>query len=568
MFHRIWRNWRRQSQSKKASKRVVNPDEIFLDSSNLPLFNRDQFEGRIETPISLSSLSFLKFVVFVIAFVFLGRAMYLQVVHGDLYYAKTSSNNLRKEVIFAHRGIITDRNNEPLAWNEEGSTTDKFDKRIYTDISGFGSVLGYVKYPGQDSAGNFYSYAIVGQDGVEKYYDDKLSGQNGAKLTEVSVKGTVDSQSTLEPPTNGDKLTLSIDAKVEKVLYQSIAEASEKSGFKGGAGIIMDAHTGEVIASVSYPTFDSNVMTDGSNKSLIGEYLNSKRQPFLDRVSSGLYAPGSIVKPFIALAALVENIIDPNRQIFTKGYISLPNPYDPKNPSIFKDWKDHGYVDMRKAIAVSSDVYFYIVGGGFEGQKGLGITKIDDFLTKFLFGSPVTGFFGGPGGTIPTPEWKQKTFDSDVWRIGDTYHTTIGQYGFQATPAQMVRAASGIATEGTMVNPTIIKDEQGLTTKVDGITHYQYKVVKEGMKQAVTDGTAIALKIDGLDIGAKTGTAQIGVNNERVNSWVEGFFPYDNPRYVFALVLESGPTTYAVSSMRAMAETLTWIRDNEPEYVK
>jgi penicillin-binding protein 2 len=269
----------------------------------------------------------------------------------------------------------------------------------------------------------------------------------------------------------------------------------------------------------------------------------------------------------MALGVLEENIINPRKEIHTIGYLSLPNPYDASNPTIFKDWKNHGSVDMRRAIAVSSDVYFYIVGGGFGDQKGLGIKKIDEYMTKFLFGVPVEGFFAGPAGLIPTPEWKEKTFNGDPWRIGNTYHTAIGQYGFQVTPMQMARAVTGIATEGTVVEPTIRKDEQGRTSTVGGTSEH-YKIIKEGMRLAVTEETAIALNIPGVSVAGKTGTAEIGANKDRVNSWVEGFFPYDNPKYAFALVLESGPTTYQVSSMRAMAEAITWMRDNTPEYVQ
>ncbi|MDB5204121.1 MAG: penicillin-binding protein 2, penicillin-binding protein 2 [Candidatus Taylorbacteria bacterium] len=564
MFHRLFRKLKkRQSGSKKS----VNPDEIFLDSSNLPSFNRDQFEGRIETPISKFSLGSLKYIFILIAIFFIYRALNLQIINSDFYVARATNNNLQKEVIFAHRGIVADRNDKNIAWNEE-KDGDEFDKRAYLTGSGLSHLLGYVKYPGQDSKGHFYSFSILGQDGIEKYFDDKLAGVNGAKLTEVSVKGAVESQSTLEPPQNGEKINLSIDADVNAELYKQIASAVEKSGFSGGAGIIMDAHTGEVLATASYPDYDSNVMTDGSDKAKINEYLNSKKQPFLDRVVSGLYAPGSIVKPFIALGILQENIIDPLKQILTHGFISLPNPYDPEHPSVFKDWKNQGSVDLRKAIAVSSDVYFYITGGGYEGQKGLGITKMDEYISKFLFGVATNDFFGASAGTIPTPQWKKDTFKGEDWRVGDTYHTTIGQYGWQVTPLQVVRAMSGIATEGTIVEPTIIKDEQGKTTPITGIDAKNYKIVKEGMRMAVTEQTAIALNIPGIQIAAKTGTAELGTAKAKVNSWVEGFFPYDNPKYVFALVLENGPTTYKVSAMRAMSDTLSAVRDNQPEYVK
>jgi penicillin-binding protein 2 len=561
MFHK----WLRKFKRRKSSK-SVNPDEIFLDSSNIPAFNRDQFEGRIETPISTTYLSVLKFLFLAAVIAFVGRALYLQVANGDFYFSRAAKNNLKREVIFSHRGIVADRNGVPLAWNEEASSTE-FDKRVYTPTHGFANILGYIKYPGADSKGNLYSFSIQGQDGIEKYFDDKLSGINGAKLTEVSVSGSVESQGTLEPPQNGEKLNLSIDSRVQEVFYNQLADAAEKSGFKAAAGVIMDAKTGEVLAAVSYPGFDPNIMTDGKDKEAINSYLQSKRQPFLDRVAGGLYAPGSIVKPYIATGVLQEKIIDPMKQIFTVGYLSLPNPYDPAHPTIFKDWKDQGYVDLRKAIAVSSDIYFYIVGGGFGDQKGLGISRIDEYLQKFMFGEPIEGFFAGPSGTIPTPEWKKATFKGEDWRVGDTYHTTIGQYGFQVTPIQIARAMTGIANDGTIVEPTIMKGEQGKQTPIENVDKSYYKIIKEGMRMAVTEQTAIALNIPGVEVAAKTGTAQIGADNSRVNSWVEGFFPYQNPKYVFAVVLENGPTTYAVSSMRAMSGALSWMRDNTPEYV-
>ena len=563
MFHRLWRKWKRRAKHSKA----VNPDEIFLDSSNLPAFDRDQFEGRIETPIAKRYLSGLLMLFVAIVSVFLARAVYLEGVQGGIYATRAARNSLKKEIIFAHRGLITDRNDISLSWNEE-STSTPFAKRAYTKSPGFSNILGFVKYPGEDSSGNLYSFYTAGQDGVEKYFDARLRGENGAKLTEVSVKGEIESQGTLEPAQAGEKLMLSLDSRVQEALYNQISDAALKSGFKAGAGVIMDARTGEVLASVSYPGYDENVMTAGSDKEAIEQFLTSEKEPFLDRASAGLYAPGSIVKPFVAAGVLQEKIINPEKQIFTVGYISLPNPYDPDNPSIFKDWKDHGYVDMKRALAVSSDAYFYIVGGGFGAQKGLGINKIDEYMKKFLFGEPTLGFFAGPAGTIPTPEWKEATFNGDDWRIGDTYHTAIGQYGFQVTPLQIARAMSGIANEGVIVSPIILKNEQGGKTDVSGVEKKYYKIIKEGMRLAVTNETAIALNIPGVEVAAKTGTAQIGANNDRVNSWVEGFFPYENPRFVFALVLENGPTTYAVSSMRAMADTLSWMRDNTPEYVE
>ncbi len=563
MITEFFRNIKKRLKSRSHK---LDPDEIFLDSGNLPDYDRDQFEGRIEKPIKKRNLYVVAFAFLVILLLFVSKVSALQIVDGKTYADKAANNQLRKDLVFADRGMITDRNGKPLAWNEVGSTTP-FASRKYIDETGFSNILGYVKYPQKDSSGNFYTTALSGQAGAEKYFDSTLAGHNGSKLTEVDVKGNVLSESTIDRPENGNSLALSIDAGLQHEMYDRVANAVESSHYAGGAGVFMDAKTGEVLAAVTYPEYDSQTMTDGKDTAAIKNFLQSSRKPFLDRYSDGLYAPGSTIKPFIAVGVLNEGLIDPMKTILSTGSISLPNPYDPAHPSIFKDWRPQGYVDMRHAIAVSSDVYFYEVGGGFQGQKGLGISKIDEYLKKFLFSTSTDGFFSGPAGTIPTPEWKKENFADGEWRVGDTYHTTIGQYGFQATPLQLARAVTGIANEGTVVSPTAVKGEQGETSSL-GVNSTDYTPVKEGMRLAVTGATAIALNVPGLEAAAKTGTAQLGVNNEYVNSWVEGFIPYQNPKYVFVIVLEKGPPHYTVSAMQTMGQVLTWARDNEPEYVK
>ena len=190
-------------------------------------------------------------------------------------------------------------------------------------------------------------------------------------------------------------------------------------------------------------------MTEGKDEVKIGSYYKDTSNPFLNRVISGLYAPGSIVKPFLAFAALEEKVISPEKEIISTGQILVLNPYNPDKPSIFKDWKAHGAVDMKRAIAVSSDVYFYEIGGGFGSQKGLGIDRIKKYLEIFGF-TKKTGFdFQKEAtGVIPDPAWKEKTFNGEIWRIGDTYNTAIGQYGLQITPIQAVTAVAALANGG------------------------------------------------------------------------------------------------------------------------
>ncbi len=550
---------------KKKRQKSIDLDEIFLDSSNIPGYNKDQFEGRIEKPIATRSIMVIGVFFVMIIFVFLYKSWNLQIKNGKEYREVSENNSLRHDIIFAHRGIVSDRNGKNIAWNEF-QTGDEFPRRNYIDLPGFSNLLGFIKYPKKDKSGFYYTLTTVGQDGIEKYFDKRLVGENGVKLTEIDVKGNIKSDSDIVPPKHGEELILSIDHRIQEKLSRLLGYAVDESGFKGGAGVIMNAKTGEVLAVTTYPEYSSAIMTEGKNEEVISGYFKNIKNPFLDRAVSGLFVPGSIVKPFMAIAALNEKIITPEKEILSTGSISIPNPYDSSKSTVFKDWKAHGYTDAREAIAVSSDVYFYAVGGGYKDQKGLGILKIDEYLKKFLLSKPTSGFFEGPSGNIPTPDWKEKTF-GEKWFLGNTYHTAIGQYGFQVTPLQMARALTGIASGGTIVNPVILKGEVGEKVKVEGVDDYFYKVVKEGMRDAALFGTAKALNIPGIRVGGKTGTAEVGTEKGRVNSWVEGFFPYEDPEYVFAIVLENGPSSYKVGSPATMSNLFVWMKDHTPEYL-
>ena len=181
------------------------------------------------------------------------------------------------------------------------------------------------------------------------------------------------------------------------------------------------------------------------------------------------------------------------------------------------------------------------------------------------------------GGTIPNPEWKIKNFAGDPWRIGDTYHTAIGQYGFQVTPIEMVRAISSIANYGKLLTPHFIlgdtEKENLHSIKVRQVSIIDLKreyfdVVHSGMRQAVTYGTALALNVPYVKVAAKTGTAQLGTNKNKVNSWVVGFFPDKNPTYAFTIVMEAGPSTGSADASSVMRELLDWMSVNTPEYFK
>ncbi len=566
MFNRIKYHFKNNTNK---SIKDIEAHEIFIDSQNLPKFNTDQFEGRIEKPIS--SRTFIGFGIFciIIFILFIGKSFTLEVMNGARYFIRSENNRLRHTVIFTKRGVIYDRNDTKLAWNISSTNTPEFALRKYIELDGLSSVLGYLKYPSKDKYGFYYNEDSTGKDGVEKYYNSQLSGENGERIVEINAAQKVQSENLIREPKDGEDLKTSIDASLQNEMYTAISGLSRSVGFTGGAGVIMDVKTGEVTALTSYPEYNSQILTDGKNEDVINNYLKNKNNPFLDRVTGGLYTPGSIVKPFIAIGALAEKVIDPKTTILSTGSISIPNPYDPAHPSVFNDWRPQGWVDMRHALSVSSDVYFYEIGGGFQNQKGLGIVNIDKYMSMFGFGKDISNsFFSGDGGVIPTPEWKKENFNNEDWRIGDTYHTSIGQYGFQVTPIQMVRGIASLANGGKLLEPSILYGGNPDSFEDLKLNQDDLKVVKEGMKMSAESGTASGLSAGYVTIGAKTGTAELGSKKQFVNSWVVGFFPYENPKYAFAVIMEKGPYTNTLGGVYVMRQVLDWMNINKPEYLR
>jgi penicillin-binding protein 2 len=562
--------WKRKKNKSKNS--MISPEEILLDASNLPEYAPNTLDGRINRPISVKSYRLVIFLIFVTFLIIFFRTGQLMIVRGDYYKELSKRNRLGHSLIFAERGIIYDRNGKELAWNIphiENSKYEEYDERKYATTTGISHVLGYVQMPARDSSGVFYRKGIEGVSGTELAYDKILQGTNGTKIVETDAKMDIVSESVLKKPINGKAIHLTIDTQIQEKLHEIIAELADDVPFYGGAGVLMDVETGEILAMTSYPEYSPNAMITGDSE-LIKKYNTDNRTPFLNRTIAGQYTPGSIVKPFMAAAALNEKIITPNTTVLSTGALRLANPYHPGQFSVFKDWKAHGIVDLKKALAMSSNVYFYYIGGGFGSQEGLGITRINKYMNLFGFGMP-TGIAlpGERFGTIPSPEWKKKEFPNDPdWRIGDTYHTSIGQYGFQLTPLQAVRAVSAIANGGILLTPRIETQYTQYTIRKIDIPDKYLKSVREGMREAVLNGTAKGLNTSYINIAAKTGTAEIGAKKDYVHSWVIGFFPYEKPKYAFAVLMEHGTKKNLFGGVYVMRKFFDWLHVNDSEYLK
>ncbi len=566
LWQKIKRSWHLYRRKNRSA--LLDPDEVLLDAFNLPAFDTDQFEGRVSHPISRRAGMVVGIFFILLTLGYAYRAWDLQISRGSDFVLLSEKNRLRHNILFAERGVIYDRHGTELAWNVPGVD---FAKRIYLNKVGLSHVLGFVGYPQKDSAGNWWRKEYAGKSGVERSFNDLLAGQNGLQIEEVSATLDVQSANTLRKSVPGKNLTLAIDSDLHEALYSSLKRSASSAGYTGGAAVVVDVNSGEVVSLVSYPEFDSLIMSDGTDKKKIRNYSTGTEKVFLNRTISATYAPGSIVKPYVAASALAEGVISQWKQIYSSGALIIPNPYHPSKPSRFLDWKAHGLVDMRHAIAVSSNIYFYAVGGGLDAslglgaQEGLGINKLAAYAKRFGFGvKSGIELMGEKDGNVPTKRWKMETFGEN-WLLGNTYHSSIGQYGWLVTPLQAALYVGAIANGGELLTPNILKStpKQG---KSIGIKDKHLQVVREGMRLAVTQGTLKSLNYDDMSIAAKTGTAQVGRNNEFKNSWVIGFWPSQEPRFAFAIVLERAPAYATYGAVNTSIDFFNWLRTAKPEY--
>lgn len=559
---------------------AVDFEEILLDSSNLPSFNQRRFEGKRELPISPRNLLLVGGVFSLIALWFLYELFTLQVLEGAEHVAVSDNNSIDRTVLIAERGVIFDRHGELLAWNEpDESEQYSFPVRAYTDRAGLGQVIGYVSYPLKDAFGQYFRTDYVGRNGVESAKNDVLAGTNGQQLVERDALGEVIGEHVVDAPTPGRAVTLTLDAELSEAMFDIIATSTTQAGFRSGAAAIMNVHTGEIIAMTSFPSYDPEVMSDGDDVALIEDYNNDSRFPFLNKVFAGAYTPGSIVKPFVAYAAMAEGVISSATEISSNGQLVIPNPYSPSQPTRFADWRTQGTMTIREAIAFSSNVFFYIIGGGLpeiavpqagltQSVQGVGITKLYDYFTQFGFGEKSgVALANEQSGTVPNPAWKEAVFQEE-WRLGNTYHTSIGQFGWQVTPLQMLVAYGALANGGTLHTPRVIADEpiQARTIELDPQI---LRVVREGMRMTVNfdGGTARSLERSDVAIAAKSGTAEIGAGNEFVNSWAAGYWPYEDPQYSFILMMDQAPRSNALGATRIMGDVVEWMSTHRPEYL-
>lgn len=436
--------------------------------------------------------------------------------------------------------------------------------RQYEEVSGLSHILGYIGKISEDELlenSDIYSITdYVGKIGLEYAYENELKGEKGTKNLEVNSAGKVQRELETEEVVPGYDLITSIDIEVQKKAASEVENYIKKLQEEGkdvhhGVVIASNPKNGEIISMVSIPSYDNNLFSQGINQQDYESLINDEEKPMLNRVISGIYPSGSVIKPIVAAAALDKKVVTENTTIDDPGEIKIGD-------YVFPDWKNHGLVDIRRAIAVSCNVFFYAIGGGWEDIGGLGVELLTQYLDRFGFGK-TSGIelSGEESGTIPDPEWKQEVKD-ESWYLGDTYHLAIGQGDFLVTPLQINNAISAIANNGTSYKPHLvheIQDKEGNVIKsiepeildnnvVDD--EYSLQVVREGMLQAVTSSDGSARQLTNLPVSSagKTGTAQFdGSDLKKTHSWFTGFAPYEDPEIAITVMVENGGDGFDVA---------------------
>ncbi len=448
-------------------------------------------------------------------------------------------------------------------------------ERKYNAGPVFASVVGYV---GRASVEDMRSNAdvasndFVGKAGVEAFYDKFLRGKDGDVEIVRNSKGQILSEKKKSDAAPGSSLHLTIDGEFQNYFYSRLQGGLQTLGRQVGVGIAINPQNGEVLALVNLPSFDPNILSGvGRNDEKIS-ILNSSGKPLFDRAVSGFYSPGSTIKPLVGVAALAEGVIDSTREIFSPGYMDFPNPYNASQTTRYLDWRYQGNVNLASAIAQSSDVYFYLVGGGSppkisppeillgnSGIKGLGISRLEEWWKKFGLGAP-TGIdlAGEASGFLPSPAWKEKK-TKKPWLLGDTYNVSIGQGDLLLTPIQLLSYIGAIANGGRIYKPVLNLDSPHPKLAANLSTlEREIKEVQKGMVQAVTSplGTAYKLADLGFSVGAKTGSAQVS-NNTKENALFIGYAPTDKPQ-VAILVLVENALEGSLNAVPIAKDVLNW----------
>lgn len=478
-------------------------------------------------------------------------------IASDIFHAPAGDMRVVLQDPFSSRVVLAeDLTHEELvvaktrAADLQGCEARESTKRVYEDGPLFSQVIGYTSKVSLEEIKIRPEYSAIdqtGKTGIEKTYEKYLRGVPGKILVERDSLGAILREVDEVPSEQGKSAVLWLDAGLQTQIGAAFEKVFHATGAKKGAAVALDPRTGGVLALISFPGFDNNLFSGGISKDNWELLSKDPSRSMFNRAISGIgYPTGSVIKPLVGAAALEEGVIQEDTRIFAPLELCVQNQYT-KEDECFRDWIFHGTSDIQRAIAESVNTFFYIIGGGKDGFEGLGPEKIKEYIEKFGWGKKTGIDIPGEGEGI-LPE-----FDKN-WRLGDTYHLSIGQGPFAVTPLQVASAFSAVANGGTIYVPHAVQrlvDEKRNTIEtiepqghdVAGLDPRVLKIIREGMRQTVTAGSATGW-LDGLPAQAavKTGTAQTGRKTpdgrDFLYSWTVSFAPYENPEIVFVAVVE------------------------------
>jgi len=533
------------------------------------------------------------FLIIIMVAIFLFRLFYLTVIKGEENRILSDENRIRLVDIEQERGQILDRNGKVVADSErslllkssykftkitqnqandleaEGLAGENFEgelgliveevKRNYPLSEKAAHLTGYVSGPqeGDTITGEqVSSVEKIGRLGVEQYYDDFLRGKVGKKLVEVDSLGKKVTILGQEEPKIGATVHLTLDSELQKFAYEALKKQVEKAQVKTGALIIQNPQTGEILALVSFPSFDP---------ANIQKSTDDKDQPFFNRVISGVYPPGSVFKITSALAGLESGKITKDTEIEDVGEFNIGD-------TKFANWyfltygKKDGVLKIDRAIARSNDIFFFRVA------ERIGLDAIRQMAKKLGFGQKSGIDLPGEAfGLLPDEVWKDSTL-KEQWFLGDTLHLAIGQ-GFMLTTPIQVNLMTSYMASGKIYKPHVVSKIENLPNNAAAIeispkilsedlaSAENFTVVRDGMRQACEQGgTAFPFFNAPYKVGCKTGTAEKALGNP--HAWFSAFAPFENPKITITVIIEDGGEGSAVAAPVAR-EILDWMFQNK-----
>ncbi|MDC1047287.1 penicillin-binding protein 2 [Alphaproteobacteria bacterium] len=417
--------------------------------------------------------------------------------------------------------------------------------RVYPYKDNFSHLLGYISKPNQQELALPFISKMpdldIGKEGLEKSFNPLLVGKAGQREIEVNSNGRIIREISKVDSIKGEDVTLSIDIRIQQYAINLL------KSHRAGSINVINIKNGEILCMASTPTYDPNKIIQKPNKKYWESILANILSPLTNRSIQGLYSPGSTFKMIVAIAALKYGIINIDTSHFCTGKIEFGN-------RLYHCWKTngHGKMNVTEAIKQSCDVFFY------EISKKLGIDKIAEVAKDFGLGQSYDIFLPNQKtGIVPNKKWKKEKM-GESWYAGETLISAIGQGFVLTNPFQLAVMTSIIASNGKMIEPTIIKGNR-VSFKTNDKYSKEIKIIKKAMFKVVNEskGTAFKSRLQDIKFAGKTGTSQVRRISlseresddfrEKEQEWKNrdhalfvGFMPYDDPKYSISVIIEHG----------------------------